>query len=554
MKFLVRDYLASLRERGELDRALVDLLTAMGLRVLRSPARGQAESGLDVAAVGRLDGGEPTLYLFQVKMGNVTRSSWNTGPNAVRQSLEDLIDGLVAFRKLAKEEAAKRVVLVLAHTGVIENNVRSRYEGFVANNKRKVRIKNWDLEILAGYVVQFLLNERLFGDVPAAKLRRTLAFLEVPGYDLRHLKDLTHTLVPHPTSGEKTRQRALLQIRMVLGIVEHFALTEAGNADLATRAYELGFLEVYAWLRRDELLGKRKYLDLLLPLIDRYLACSLELLQRLDPLLDAPHGLALGGMHERVEYPLRAIRVAGLAGQWFLVLARFSEQPDVLDKLKLLARFALRLKKSVPVVAKPLFDDQMLEVGLFALTLFAIGEADIARDYVSEVVARLICGSLPEGTGNLEAVANLHFTQQKSPEYLDSSSTLLPMLAELTVLLEIPEVYRQIRERWNEKVDFQEWYPDETFPAWGLLAHSSEEDRTKTESTIVLPESMDQFRREVEERRVADAAYSACLLNDRFFDLAYHVAARLHRHRLTPGVWREFMPPVDSGSTVPTPG
>lgn len=550
MKFLVRDYLASLKERGELDRALVDLLTAMGLRVLRSPARGQAESGLDVAAVGRLDGGEPTLYLFQVKMGNVTRSSWNTGPNAVRQSLEDLIDGFPTFRKLAKEEAAKRVLLVLAHNGIIENNVRSRYEGFVANNKRKVRIKNWDLGVLAEYVVQFLLNERLFGEEPAARLRRTLAFLEVPGYDLRHLKDLLHTLVPGPTSGEKTRQRALLQIRMVLGIVEHFALTEARNADLATRAYELGFLEVYVWLRREKLLGKRKYFGLLLPLIDRYLGCSLELFERLDPLLDIPHGLAVGGMHERVEYPLRAIRVAGLAGQWLLVLARFSEQPDMLDKLKLLARFALRLKKSVPVVAKPLFDDQMLEVGLFALTLFAIGEADIARDYVGEVVARLFWGSLPEGTGNLEAVSRLHLVQQKSPEYLDTSSTLLPMIAELAVLLELPEVYGQIRERWNEKVDFQEWYPDETFPVWGLLAHSSEEDRTKTESTIFLPQGMDQFRREIEERRTSDAPYLACLSKDRFFDLAYYVAARLHRHRLTPGAWREFMPKMDGDSTA----
>ena len=65
MKLILKEYLASLRERDELDAILPDLLSQLGFTVLSKPQRGTRQYGVDVAAVGALNGGiEKTLPLL----------------------------------------------------------------------------------------------------------------------------------------------------------------------------------------------------------------------------------------------------------------------------------------------------------------------------------------------------------------------------------------------------------------------------------------------------------------------------------------------------------
>ena len=55
MKLLIRDYLASLRERDELDAILPDLLSELGFNVYSRPQRGTSQLGVDIAAVGKME-------------------------------------------------------------------------------------------------------------------------------------------------------------------------------------------------------------------------------------------------------------------------------------------------------------------------------------------------------------------------------------------------------------------------------------------------------------------------------------------------------------------
>ncbi len=77
MRLLFRDYVASLRERGELDRIVTDVLISAGLKVLDVPTLGMAEYGVDVAAVGTAKTKRRTLLLVQAKQGNITRRAWS---------------------------------------------------------------------------------------------------------------------------------------------------------------------------------------------------------------------------------------------------------------------------------------------------------------------------------------------------------------------------------------------------------------------------------------------------------------------------------------------
>ena len=76
MRLLIVDYLASLKEREELDAILPDLLTELGYNVISRPRRGTQQRGVDIAAVRKV-GSEEILYLFSLKAGNLSRTEWN---------------------------------------------------------------------------------------------------------------------------------------------------------------------------------------------------------------------------------------------------------------------------------------------------------------------------------------------------------------------------------------------------------------------------------------------------------------------------------------------
>ena len=69
VKLVIKEYLASLKEREELDAMLPNLLSEMGFTVYSRPGRGTRQYGVDVAAVGTADDGQRKIYLFSVKQG-----------------------------------------------------------------------------------------------------------------------------------------------------------------------------------------------------------------------------------------------------------------------------------------------------------------------------------------------------------------------------------------------------------------------------------------------------------------------------------------------------
>ena len=81
MKPVIREYLASLRERGELDAILPDLLSGLGYTVISRPSRGTRQFGV-TWPIG--PPGDERVYLFSIKRGDLTAPS-GTG-TATRRS------------------------------------------------------------------------------------------------------------------------------------------------------------------------------------------------------------------------------------------------------------------------------------------------------------------------------------------------------------------------------------------------------------------------------------------------------------------------------------
>jgi hypothetical protein len=541
---------------------LVDLLVAMGLRVVRLPSHGVAERGLDIAAVGRI-GDEPrTLYLIQVKQGDITRAVWNQGANAVRQSLDDLEDFSEEALDLAGRPAPKRTVLVLAHNGMVAANVEST---FVAHRKKirrrsKLEVEHWHLHALVEMFEKHLFDEHFFSAEQAALIRKVLAFVEVPEYDLRHFTKFLALTIPNASVSRKAGERVLLQIQIALAMFYHYGSIEGGNHDVALRAYEIALLRVYGWLHRDRLFADSRLAEQLTRTINHYFVVSIEYLAKLDPLLNVYHGLARTGWQEAVEYPLRALKIGAFASQWMIFLGRISSKGQLPEELKasaeFVANFLTRLRSSCPPIERPLFDHQMTEVCLTAIGFRVSGGPVAATDYLNSVISRLCLESmngnpLPEGSGDFEAVAKLLMDSEVVEWYSKASSTLLPMLAEMCALLDAEPLYELVHRTWQGKVNLQLIYLNGRFLEWACNGgHPAADDDERNENSILLPPTAAEFRAEIDRKRTLDDDF-ARLFNLPFFELIMHIACRAYRLRFSPTVWRALRISAAEAATEP---
>jgi hypothetical protein len=182
MKLVIKEYLSSLKEREELDAVLPDLLSQMGLNVFSRPGRGTRQDGVDVAAVGKLNGDvEDTVYLFSIKPGDLRRNDWDGGgAQSLRPSLTEILE-LYIRNRLPDEHKGKPIKVCICVGGDIREEVRPSLRAFVeANTKDNVFFEEWNGDRLASLIEERFLREELLPKGAQSLLRKSLALTLAP--------------------------------------------------------------------------------------------------------------------------------------------------------------------------------------------------------------------------------------------------------------------------------------------------------------------------------------------------------------------------------------
>ena len=248
MRFIIQDYLESLKEREELDALLPDLLRAKGFEVVKLAFRGEVEHGVDVAANGK-ENDEDFLFLIQVKAGDIDQQMWDAGPNSVRATLNNLLD--VPFEDLSDprlRDAEKRAIL--AHNGGVRENIRTRFNGYLNDEfTKRMDFERWGLDRIANDVEKYLLNERILPKRYQRLLKRSLVFLDVPDYDLKDFKVLIKAVLPTTRRiSKQKRQRFFGFTRLILELI-HKQCAEQNNISPSLEAYEYTLLTIWGWMQ-----------------------------------------------------------------------------------------------------------------------------------------------------------------------------------------------------------------------------------------------------------------------------------------------------------------
>lgn len=487
MKLLLKEYLASLRERGELDAILPDLLSELGLNVFSRPKRGTRQYGVDVGAVGSLDGGnsDEHVYLLTIKPGDLTRADWDGAVQAVRPSLNEILDSYVP-RLLPREHVGKDIVVCVCVGGDVREDVRPSLEGYFERysvaGPPSVSFEEWNGDRIAGLILKGLLSDELVLAEGQRLLRKSIAMLDEPDVSYRFFAGLVEALAAGDDGGLGT-VTTLRRIALCSWVLSSWCRS-GGNLDAAYRSAELATLRSRRFLR--DLEGT--HLDkacLASDSIDAaYAAVATEYVEsRIAPLWSKPdlvatsiHAPSSAATNLVLFDVLGRVALAGLWAVWNLSRASEDAERDTLSRrIEYHQDGIVQLISNNQALLTPIKDDHAIDISLAILLLFASRRTwGAVENWLYEMVARTQMAYqlhyqypcvLSRYSDLIEHPAK---NDEEYRERVTQASILYPTVAFVASVAGFDSVYHAVRQIQNTNLRhcaFQLWVPDETTPA-----------------------------------------------------------------------------------------
>ena len=483
MKLIIKEYLSSLKERGELDSVLPDLLSQLGLNVFSRPARGTRQDGVDVAAVGSLDDGPEKVYLFSIKPGDLTRRGWGgDSEQSLRPSLNEIIDAYIPHR-LPAEHRGKDIVIGIALGGDVREPVRPLITGFIGQNtKGNFTFEEWNGDKLAAYIESSFLQEDLLPEHARSHLRKSLAMLDEPDVSYRHFAQLVQLLSKIHELNDAQRVTAMRQMSICLRILYSWA-RQAENLESAYRSGELTLLHAWSVFRLHADKDNKTTRDMQTALLSIFTAyqqiCSEFLGVNVLPYADKRHAVSSAVRSPcNLDVNLKVFDLLGRLGvEAFWVVQRCPEDESTArEKIRRESRIYLEAIKALinnnPVLSLPVKDEQAIDISIALLALAAI-DRDGNRDFILNWLVEMLASArsaykvhlrypsvLPSYTELLEHPRSRDEDYRKNAT---SGSILYPLIALWAALLKDEQLYSKVGQvqQLMPHCTYQFWYPDE---------------------------------------------------------------------------------------------
>jgi hypothetical protein len=444
MKLLLSDYVSSLRERGELDAILPDLLSARGYHVISRPGIGVVQHGVDVAAVGPDDDGVRKLFLFSVKAGDLTRSNWNTGEQALHPSLDEIREIYIPNRIPPQYKDLKVVICVVVGGSVQQSAQQALTAYFKKYKNKKVSFQEWNGDRIADMLLLGLLQEKFLPKPLRSSFQKAVAMADQPDVSYEHFARLLLALQQRAVK-DKDRVLVARQINICLWVLFVWA-RDVDNLEAPYRASELALLHV--WELMKPFLGKKgaeaRAMSLAVHQVVRLhtIIAGLFLERKVLPHVGQRHALSFAvNSGEPTDVNLKMFDVLGrlaLTGHWMVWLGRSGGQPLNDEQIAGLRKHVVQgisLIANNPSLFLPLMDEQAVELALFLAFAVQIGNADAdIGAWLKEMVRRLKMTVIGHGrypAALTEYADLLAHPKARTDEYqqeVTSGSVLLPLL------------------------------------------------------------------------------------------------------------------------------
>ena len=408
MKLIFLEYLASLKERGELDVIMPDLLSEIGFTVFSRPAVGTKQHGVDVAAVGPGPDADRTLFLISIKPGDLRRSGWDVGSQALRTSLNQIQDVYIE-NHIPKRYADLPVVIVLCLGGDLHEDVRADVEGYMARcTKGRISFDLWNGDRLADLLLSGVLRENALPDTLPdtwrSDFRKSVALVDEPDVSFSYYSRYVTSIVDNCKS---SRPACLTAIRQIyLGLWTHYVWSRTeNNIEAAYLCSERAVL--ISWpLIKNHLTGKSKHArqinDTMQRLMglhnlisDEYLASYVEARSK------TLHGLSSSvPTQSSLDINLRLFDILGriaTRGLWqfhlfnsFASQNRKEEAAAVQEAIEGTAQLLVDVILNNPILCTPTKDSHAIDINIACLFLNKSGNDQLIRNWIEQTASATI--------------------------------------------------------------------------------------------------------------------------------------------------------------------
>ncbi|WP_027601764.1 MULTISPECIES: hypothetical protein [Pseudomonas] len=399
MKLVFREYLASLRERRELDVVLPDLLSELNFNVISRPSVGTRQYGVDVAAVGNeLDPqtgiSEEKLFLFSIKQGDLTRNDWDGTPQALRGSINEITDFYIPVR-IAEQYKHMKVIICLCFGGEIHEAIQDIVTQYIKiKTNERISFQIWNGDFLAGKLSQGVLQQQLVDERLRSSFQKSVAMIDEPDIAYQHFCRLAKGLFGGENLKPQSRLTSVRQVYICLWVLFVWARA-AGNLEAPYRASERVILLAWEHIKvHIDAKQQKKIADdmgnTFALLVDLHFQIWDEFLgEKILPYVHVRHGISAAvNTSTSVDISLKLFETLGRIAQrglWLLwqisgddtvpqrCLKTDAGDPSIFDEAANLALKIRHLISNNPILLSPIADEQSIDIGV-ALTFLSMME------------------------------------------------------------------------------------------------------------------------------------------------------------------------------------
>lgn len=488
MKKMLKEYLASLKERDELDVILPDLLSQMGLNVFIKPSRGFKEYGVDIAAVGSINGDVDKVYLFSVKEKNLTRSTWiGDSPQSLRWSLDEIQDSFIESR-IPLEHKAKPVVICLCFGGHIITGVRQDVTGYIRKHTNEdLSFEEWNGDKLSSLILEYMFTEVLLPVGWQPLLHKSIALIDEPVESRKYFSILLQFIFDKDKKQASTI-KSINQVNLALWLI----FSQHREQDSLEASYQLAeYSLLVTWDSIKDNLNQKSIRNAFEGLLHTYHTITEAYFEKvIFPFVDKRHAIShLISAPCSISINLKLFDILGrlaLRGQWLLfnltelykkdISKKYeSEEFEILqNKLSKVKRAINHLVANNPLLLSPYKDDQAIDLVLALHLLYQSSQDDVfAKSWLDAIIDRVTYSYEFNGMypTNLHAYEQLleHRNKEKMDivykESMTKASILYPALTLFCNLYDMPDLAEILEEFCNKSLKhctLQYWYPNET--------------------------------------------------------------------------------------------
>lgn len=375
MKLIVKDYIASLNEEVGLNELIPKLLLFQGYTVINNAQKGVRQAGVDILAEKN---GNP--YLVTIKQGDITRANWDSGENALRQSLNDIIDTYIQLN-LPQKYKDKKITIIIVYNGYVDQSLQNSVTGYEKRNS-VYEFVHWNIDYLTKLVSEHLLNENIMSKSEMSHMRKCLSLINEKDFKLSVYKDFVNELLS-PLIGMTSKKLLNREINKII-IVQKIICEWDNSSNVyinKIKCCEILLLRITSKLlsfNKNKKMIEMLYnslLDIYLEMMDKYFE-NAKILKNSNRMIQA---------FDDIGHRIKLFEIMGILSLYGVILMKIYNNTVTL-KIKEIHDLIINILDNYSGLLYIPLESNCTEVSLFLLFLTKIGDIKSAKNYVQNLL------------------------------------------------------------------------------------------------------------------------------------------------------------------------